>query len=308
MSSILIGSVVGASGALLGVGGAFVGVPMLTSRLLCNLSQKQAQGTIFPAMALTSAAGALAYYLSDRQPVDRPEGAPPSPAASRQRPFVNVPAAFILAIGGIASVRIGARLASSMNNKVLSRCFGSFLLLTPGLMYLKSNPSLLSQIPSLPPSLFPAPLPSLSGMRSFLDAGSSVLGIENALSALLVDLAPWSLTYLATVGIAGGFFSGLLSVGGGLLVTPLLCLAEGASQTEAVATSLLAMVPTTLMGTWTHYRLGTCVCPLVPGLLLGTVLGVFVGKYLATAALKEEHQRILFSSLMWILAVRSFRK
>ena len=60
---------------------------------------------------------------------------------------------------------------------------------------------------------------------------------------------------LLPLGLVAGLFSGLLGVGGGLVFSPLLLLL-GFTPHQALATSTLAIVPTTFGGTWSHLRAG----------------------------------------------------
>lgn len=81
-------------------------------------------------------------------------------------------------------------------------------------------------------------------------------------------------------GLGAGIVSGLAGVGGGNLFVPGLVYVLGLSQIEAEATSLLAIVPVSLLGTWRHYRYGnldlrmglTIGVLAVPGALLGVVI------------------------------------
>lgn len=79
-------------------------------------------------------------------------------------------------------------------------------------------------------------------------------------------LTLWSLLPLLPLGLLAGLLSGLLGIGGGLLFAPLL-LALGLAPHQALATSTLAIVPTTLGGTWTHLRSGQL--PWRAGLAIG---------------------------------------
>ncbi len=82
------------------------------------------------------------------------------------------------------------------------------------------------------------------------------------------------------IGVAAGMLSGLLGVGGGALFVPALVLLLGLDQVDAEATSLLAIVPVALVGTWRQHRYGNVrvrdgvVVGLlaIPGALLGVVL------------------------------------
>ncbi len=60
---------------------------------------------------------------------------------------------------------------------------------------------------------------------------------------------------LLPLGLMAGALSGLLGIGGGLIFSPLLLLA-GLEPHEALATSTVAIVPTTVGGTWAHGRRG----------------------------------------------------
>ncbi|MGN1360702.1 MAG: sulfite exporter TauE/SafE family protein [Eggerthellaceae bacterium] len=86
---------------------------------------------------------------------------------------------------------------------------------------------------------------------------------------------------LICVGLFIGVFSGLLGIGGGTVMVPVLRLIFGLSAYAATATSLLAIIPTSLSGAATHLRNKTCVPKL--GLVLGlggavtSALGVYLG-------------------------------
>ena len=57
------------------------------------------------------------------------------------------------------------------------------------------------------------------------------------------------------LGVAAGVLAGLFGVGGGILFVPAL-VALGLGQIEAQGTSLLAILPTVLAGTWNQRRYG----------------------------------------------------
>ena len=64
---------------------------------------------------------------------------------------------------------------------------------------------------------------------------------------MLIDLLP--LLPLLLMGVVAGVLSGLLGIGGGLVFAPMLMLICLPPH-EALATSTVAIVPTTLGGTW----------------------------------------------------------
>jgi uncharacterized protein len=64
------------------------------------------------------------------------------------------------------------------------------------------------------------------------------------------------MTGAIAIGLAGGVIAGLLGVGGGVLFVPGLVIFLGLNQHQAEATSLLAIVPVALVGTYTQDRYG----------------------------------------------------
>ena len=95
-----------------------------------------------------------------------------------------------------------------------------------------------------------------------------------------MDIAGLVVALLVGVGI--GVLSGLLGIGGGTVMVPIFKLGFGMSPIGATATSLLAIIPTSISGSITHVRQKTCI-PLL-GVLAGIGGACFspVGVQLAT--------------------------
>lgn len=72
----------------------------------------------------------------------------------------------------------------------------------------------------------------------------------------------------ALAGVFVGVMSGLLGVGGGTIMVPIFRLAFGMSPLASTATSLFAIIPTSISGVVAHARAKTCL------LKLGLALGV----------------------------------
>jgi len=69
-----------------------------------------------------------------------------------------------------------------------------------------------------------------------------------------LELHFWSGAALVVTGLVTGVLSGLIGVGGGIVVVPVLILLFGASDLVAKGTSLLMMIPTTISGTIGNIR------------------------------------------------------
>jgi uncharacterized membrane protein YfcA len=112
---------------------------------------------------------------------------------------------------------------------------------------------------------------------------------------------------LIVVGVVAGIVSGMLGVGGGVIMVPGLVLVVGLSQVAAEATSLAAIVPIALVGTWRQRRYGNV--RLSDGLLLGALAasGAVGGVALANA-LPERALELGFAGLMLFAAAQLVRR
>mgnify|MGYP003333033855 CR=1 FL=1 len=86
---------------------------------------------------------------------------------------------------------------------------------------------------------------------------------------------PWDLLPLLPLGILAGLLSGLLGIGGGLIFSPLL-LWIGLSPHQALATSTLAILPTTMGGSWSHLRSGQVPRPAIAAIGLSAAVGALL--------------------------------
>lgn len=105
------------------------------------------------------------------------------------------------------------------------------------------------------------------------------------------------------LGVAGGFVAALAGVGGGIIFVPALALVLGLTQVVAEATSLLAIVPVAILGTWQQRRTGDV--HLRDALIIG--VGSVVTAILAAIVadrLPEDILRWMFIALMVIVAAR----
>jgi uncharacterized membrane protein YfcA len=117
---------------------------------------------------------------------------------------------------------------------------------------------------------------------------------------------PWDLLPLLPLGLLAGLLSGLLGIGGGLIFSPLL-LAVGLTPHQALATSTLAILPTTLAGSWTHLRSGQVPARAVLAIAGGAVAGAVVFSR-AGDGLKGWHllglQALMYGVLALVIAPR----
>ncbi|HEX3805765.1 MAG TPA: sulfite exporter TauE/SafE family protein [Gaiellaceae bacterium] len=85
------------------------------------------------------------------------------------------------------------------------------------------------------------------------------------------------------IGCLGGALSGLFGVGGGILFVPTLALVLGLTQLHAEATSLLAILPTSAVGTWRQHRYGNVDLRAAAWIGVASIAGVEIGVVIAEA-------------------------
>ncbi|HEV2614122.1 MAG TPA: sulfite exporter TauE/SafE family protein [Gammaproteobacteria bacterium] len=102
------------------------------------------------------------------------------------------------------------------------------------------------------------------------------------------------------LGFTAGAFSGIVGIGGGIIIVPALVLFFGMSQHLAQGTTLAIMVPPIgILAAWTYYNQGYVdikVALLVAaGFLIGGLLGAKVAVYLPNDVLKKIFAFVLFA-------------
>jgi uncharacterized membrane protein YfcA len=168
--------------------------------------------------------------------------------------------ALILAVSATITARFGARYAHSLPEKKLKMVFGFFLIFASTMLVAKG----------------------------YLPKTGWVFGVWTSI-----------IIYL-TIGFVTGFVSGMMGVGGGGVMVPLMVVLGGIGQHTAQGTSLLAMIPASISGASTHYKLGNVRLDIAWGLVIGSLVGAYFG---ATAAnhLSEFHLKIAFAAIgVWM--------
>ncbi len=100
-----------------------------------------------------------------------------------------------------------------------------------------------------------------------------------------------TISYLA-IGVAAGVLSGLVGIGGGVVIVPALVLLMGMSQQTAQGTTIAMLVlPVGILGAWVYYRQGFVVIPaaalLAAGLFIGSLVGARIAVALPSAVLEK---------------------
>src|SRR5581483_1633377 len=107
---------------------------------------------------------------------------------------------------------------------------------------------------------------------------------------------------LLGIGAISGFVSGLLGVGGGVILVPVLTVVLGFPVKKALGTSLAVVAAQAIPGTITHALLGHIDWTLAAGLFIGVVPGARIGSRLAVAT-ADDRLRVVVAVAMAVLAI-----
>ena len=180
---------------------------------------------------------------------------------------VDLAAAALLAGMALITVRLGAKYCCFLPELTLKRYFGFFLLFVAVLFILKPF------------------MPNITD-------GSSPAWIR------------WIVLIL--LGTLTGFISGIMGVGGGSFMIPMMVLFAGIAQHTAQGISLLAMIPASTVGAWTHWQEGNIRTSSLPGLVAGVLAGVYVGGSFAHL-IPDRELRLLYTALLLYTSLRYLR-
>jgi uncharacterized membrane protein YfcA len=109
------------------------------------------------------------------------------------------------------------------------------------------------------------------------------------------------------IGLLVGIVSGMLGIGGGVILIPALMFFFEYKYTRAVGTTLAVMVPPVgLLAAWQYWREGHVDIHTAFWIALGFVLGAFFGALLKNAEILQQTNalRIAFALLLIYVAVR----
>jgi uncharacterized membrane protein YfcA len=107
---------------------------------------------------------------------------------------------------------------------------------------------------------------------------------------------------LAAIGTAAGIFSGLLGVGGGSVIVPLLIIWLGYGEREATGTSMMAIIVIAALAVSLQAIYGNVDPPNAAVVGVPAIAGAFAGTALQQRV-PERGISILFAALLVVIAV-----
>lgn len=113
-----------------------------------------------------------------------------------------------------------------------------------------------------------------------------------------------TIVFLLLLGLAAGMLSGLVGIGGGIILVPGLIYLLGFSQKMAQGTSLgILLLPIGILAVWQFYKAGYVDVKAVGFVAIAFVIGGYFGSKI-TLALPQETVKKIFAGLLLVISIK----
>ena len=113
-----------------------------------------------------------------------------------------------------------------------------------------------------------------------------------------------TLILLIVIGLLAGFLSGLIGIGGGVIIVPALVILLGFSQKLAQGTSLgILLLPVGILAVIQYYKQGYLNVNYVAIISIAFVAGSLLGSKLALSV-SDEKMKKLFAVILMLIAIK----
>ncbi len=110
---------------------------------------------------------------------------------------------------------------------------------------------------------------------------------------------------LISIGLCAGLMSGMIGIGGGVIIVPALMFFIGLSQVEAQGTSLALMLPPIgILAVYNYQRAGALNWKFALIIAVAFVLGGYLGSKLSLNLLSEVIMKKIFGFFLLAIAVK----
>lgn len=114
-----------------------------------------------------------------------------------------------------------------------------------------------------------------------------------------------TLVILILIGLAAGLLSGLIGVGGGIIVVPVLVYALGMTQHSAQGTSLALMLPPIgILAVMNYYKAGELNFKYAAVIAVAFIIGGYFGSKLSLTFISEAMMKKIFGAIMFVVSIK----
>ena len=122
--------------------------------------------------------------------------------------------------------------------------------------------------------------------------------------AIKQNMSVQTIIILILIGIAAGMLSGMVGIGGGIVIVPALVYFLAFNQKEAQGTTLgLLLFPVGILGVLQYYKQGHVDFKVVAIIAIGFVLGSFLGSKISLS-MSEDKVKRFFAIVIMLVAIK----
>jgi len=108
------------------------------------------------------------------------------------------------------------------------------------------------------------------------------------------------------LGLLAGILSGLIGIGGGIIIVPALVFIFGMTQQQAQGTTLALMIPPVgLLAAWSYYTKGYVDFKIASLIIIGFFVGGLVGGKIAVGLSSTILQKV-FALALFLISIKMF--
>ncbi|MEO6902314.1 MAG: sulfite exporter TauE/SafE family protein [Bacteroidia bacterium] len=109
---------------------------------------------------------------------------------------------------------------------------------------------------------------------------------------------------LLCIGLLAGILSGLIGIGGGIIIVPALVYFLGSSQHQAQGTSLaVLLLPVGILAVYAYYKAGYVNLQWAGIMAIGFVFGGFIGSKISIG-IDEQVLKKIFAMILVLIAIK----
>lgn len=113
-----------------------------------------------------------------------------------------------------------------------------------------------------------------------------------------------SIIILLCIGLAAGLLSGMVGIGGGIIIVPALVFFIGFSQHEAQGTTLaMFLIPIGILGVYNYYKAGYVDVKVALIMAITFVLGSYIGSKVSIT-LNQEVVKKVFGVIIFLISLK----
>lgn len=114
-----------------------------------------------------------------------------------------------------------------------------------------------------------------------------------------------TLIILALIGLFAGMLSGMIGIGGGIVIVPALVYFLSVSQYQAQGTSILLMLPPIgIMAAYNYHKAGQLNWKFALIIAIAFIIGGYLGSKLTLKFINEDVLKKIFGVIMLLVSVR----